>query len=177
MSGVSLQRTGGANRRVGTRVKTRHPQSGEQRPGEPPEETAAQEELPWAQQSSRVRGIPEKTLIPSTQHTLACLGIFCPDRDRQHDSVTAGWDPRTARASTPPAAAPQLSAAPQGCHASTDQSRPNDQSNSKTKSVPKSPLDHSSFRASSPLHHGLCGLGEEEGQEEHRPRSKRFPRS
>lgn len=63
MSGVSLQRTGGANRRVGMRVKTRHPQSGEQRPGEPPEETAAQEELPWAQVTA---GTNSLTRFPCT---------------------------------------------------------------------------------------------------------------
>ncbi|KAI4543256.1 hypothetical protein MG293_006050 [Ovis ammon polii] len=86
MSGVSLQRTGGANRRVGTRVKTRHPQSGEQWPGEPPEETAAQEELPWAQDS-----------LYSFQ--FSALEILCGGRSRQAKgpSLTASQDPPVIR--------------------------------------------------------------------------------
>ena len=39
------------------------------------------------------------------------------------------------------------------------------------------PLDQSSFQASGHLDHGFCGPGEEEGQEGHRPQSKRFPQS
>lgn len=139
-------------------------------------------------QSSQVGGIPEKTFIPSTQHALACLGISIPDRNRQHDLVTASWDPRTARAPTLPAAAPHESATPQGCHAGTEHRVILVIKATLRQSTSQSlPLDHSSFQASSHLNHGFCGpaltwqtprlSGEEEGREGHRPWSKRFPRS